>query len=145
MDSRLEYFGQNGFTLIEMVTVITVVAALSAVLIPRFLQPSNFESRTVSDQLISSARQAQQLAMSKANSANVTWSTSNSAKRIRIQYSESGTQTIDITIPNNISITDSSIAFLKSGSASMGSQVVISVTPNARNVCIETTGYTHAC
>ena len=145
MDSRLEYFGQNGFTLIEMVTVITIVGALAAVIIPRFLQPSNFESRTVSDQLISSARQAQQLAMSKANSANVTWSTSNSAKRIRIQYSESGTQIIDITVPNNITITDSNIVFLKSGTANIGSQVVIAITPNPRNVCIETTGYTHGC
>ena len=135
----------NGFTLIELVTVITIVGVLAVVMIPRFLQPSNFESRTVSDQLISSARQAQQFAMSKAASANVTWSTNNTAKRIRIQYNESGTQTIDIAIPSNISITDSSILFLKSGAASISSQTLVSINPNPRNVCIETTGYTHAC
>ena len=145
MDSRPGKIKQNGFTLIEMVTVIIIVAVLAVVTIPRFLQPSNFESRIVSDQLISSARQAQQLAMSKASSANVTWSTDNGAKRIRIQYSESGTQTIDITVPNNITITDNSILFLKNGAADIGSQTTISISPNPRSVCIETTGYTHAC
>jgi len=142
MDSRLR---QNGFTLIEMVTVITIVGVLAVVVIPRFLQPSNFESRTVSDQLISSARQAQQLAMSKASSANVTWSTNNGAKRIRIRYTEGGNQTIDLSVPDNISISNSNIRFLKSGAANIGSQVVIAVTPNPRNVCIETTGYAHGC
>ena len=136
---------QNGFTLIEMVTVITIVGVLAVVVIPRFLQPSNFESRSVSDQLISSARQAQQLAMSKASSANVTLSTNNGAKRIRIRYIESGNQTIDIAVPNNITISNSNIRFLKNGEANVGSQVVISITPNPRNVCIETTGYAHAC
>ncbi len=145
MDSRPGQIEQNGFTLIEMVTVITIVGVLAVIMIPRFIQPSNFESRTVSDQLISSARQAQQLAMSKAAASNVTWSANNGTKRIRIQYSENGTQTIDISIPDNISITNSSVQFLKNGAASISSQVVITITPNPRNVCIEITGYAHAC
>ncbi len=142
MERRLQ---KNGFTLIEMVTVITVVGVLAVVMIPRFLQPSNFESRTVSDQLISSARQAQQLAMSKASSANVTWSTNNGAKRIRIRYTEGGNQTIDIDVPNNISISNSSIRFYKNGAANISAQEEITISPNPRSVCIETTGYAHAC
>jgi len=136
---------KNGFTLIEMVTVITIVGVIAIVVILRFLQPSSFESRAVSDQLISSARQAQQLAMTKATSANVTWSTNNGAKRIRIRYTESGNQTIDIDVPNNITISNSNIQFLKSGKANISAQEVISITPNPRNVCIETTGYAHDC
>jgi MSHA pilin protein MshC len=140
-----KYCKQAGFTLIEMVTVIVILGLLAVVMIPRFLSPSNFDSRTTADTLISSLRQAQQLAMSKATSANVTLTTDNSNKRIRISYSESGTQTIDVGISSNISITNASIPFLKSGAANIASQVSISITPNARNVCIEPTGYAHAC
>ena len=136
---------QNGFTLIEMVTVITIVGVLAVTMIPRFIQPGNFESRTVSDQLISSARQAQQLAMSKANSANVTLNVDDSNKRIRITYTEGGTQNIDVSIANTISVTPSTISFNKNGSADLLTRATINITPNDRDVCIETTGYAHAC
>jgi len=140
----MELKRHQGFTLVEMVTVITIVGVLAVVMIPRFLQPSNFESRSVADTLISSARQAQQLAMSKSSSANVTLSTDNGNKRIRISYIESGSQFIDVSIPNNISITNLAVSFLKSGRSNFGSQATISISP-ARSVCIETSGYAHAC
>jgi len=136
---------QQGFTLIEMVMVITIVGILAVVIIPRFLQPSSFESRSVADLLISSARQAQQLAMSKASTANVTLISDNTNKRIRISYSEGGAQTLDVNIPNNINVTSSSVGFLKSGHSSLGSQTTITITPGTRTVCIEITGYAHAC
>ena len=128
-----------------MVTVITIVGVLAVTMIPRFIQPGNFESRTVSDQLISSARQAQQLAMSKANSANVTLNVDDSNKRIRITYTEGGTQNIDVSIANTISVTPSTISFNKNGSADLLTRATINITPNDRDVCIETTGYAHAC
>ncbi|MGD8925554.1 MAG: prepilin-type N-terminal cleavage/methylation domain-containing protein [Thioalkalispiraceae bacterium] len=139
------YSKQAGFTLIELVTVIVILGLLAVVMIPRFLSPSNFDSRTTADTLISSLRQAQQLAMSKATTANVTLTTDNSNKRIRISYNESGTQTIDVSISNNITITNATIPFLKSGAANIGGQVSIAITPNPRSVCVETTGYAHAC
>ncbi len=136
---------QKGFTLIEMVTVIIIVGILAVVTIPRFLAPSNFESRATADTLISSLRQAQQLAMSKATTANVSVTTDNTNKRIRISYTEGGVQTIDVSIPSNVSITPDTIAFLKNGAANIGVQRTIAISPNPRNVCIETTGYSHAC
>jgi len=136
---------QQGFTLTELITVIIILGFIAIAIIPRFVQPGNFESRTASDVLISSIRQAQQLAMSKATSANVTVTTDNAAKRIRISYNESGVQNIDVEISSNITITSTSISFRKSGEAVLGSQAIINITPTARNVCIETTGYAHAC
>jgi len=136
---------QSGFTLIEMVTVIVILGIMAVAILPRFLGPSNFDSRTASDILISSLRQAQQLAMSKAPSANVSVTTDNASKRIRISYTESGVQNIDINISSNITITSTSITFLKSGAANIGGQQTITITPNPRSVCIETTGYAHAC
>ena len=134
---------QHGFTLIEMVTVIVILGLLAVVMIPRFLSPSNFESRSVSDTLISTLRQAQQLAMSKAPAANVSVTTDNTNKRIRISYNEGGVQTIDVSVPSNIEIGEDTVTFSKSGEA--GAQHNIAITPNPRNVCVETSGYAHAC
>ncbi len=136
---------QTGFTLIEMVTVIVILGLLAVVMIPRFLAPSNFDSRATADTLISSLRQAQQLAMTKAPSANVSITTDNSNKRIRISYTEGGAQTIDVSISANITITATTIPFLKSGAANIGGQQTITISPNARSVCVETSGYAHAC
>ena len=137
---------QTGFTLIEMVTVIVILSIMAVAIIPRFLAPSNFESRTTSDLLVSSLRQAQQLAMSKAPNANVSVTTDNTNKRIRISYTEGGAQTIDVDISTNITITDTTIPFLKSGEANIGGQETIVIGPsNPRNVCIEITGYAYAC
>jgi MSHA pilin protein MshC len=136
---------QTGFTLIEMVTVIVILGLLAVVMIPRFLAPSNFDSRATSDTLISALRQAQQLAMTKAPAANVALTADNTNKRIRISYTEGGAQNIDVSIPNNITITTTTISFLKSGRANIGGQISIAITPNARTVCVEPTGYAHAC
>ena len=128
-----------------MVTVIVILGLLAVVMIPRFMAPSNFDSRTTADTLISAFRQAQQLAMTKAANANVVLTADNSNKRIRISYTEGGAQTIDVSIPNNVTITTTTIAFSKSGEANIGGQVSIAITPNARTVCVEPTGYAHVC
>ncbi|MGD8784434.1 MAG: prepilin-type N-terminal cleavage/methylation domain-containing protein [Thioalkalispiraceae bacterium] len=139
---------QTGFTLIEMVTVIVILGLLAVVMIPRFMSPSNFDSRSSADTLISTLRQAQQLAMSKAPTANVTLTTDNTNKRIRITYTEGGAQTIDTAISSNITIQDRSISFTKNGEASTGGgtlDINITGTPTPRRVCIEASGYAHAC
>jgi MSHA pilin protein MshC len=136
---------QTGFTLIELVVVIVILGLLAVAMIPRFLAPSNFESRSTSDTLISALRQAQQLAMSKAPTANVSITTDNTNKRIRISYNEGGIQTIDVSISSNITITTTTVPFLKSGEANIGGQQTIAITPNPRNVCVEVSGYAHAC
>lgn len=135
---------QYGFTLVELITVILILGFLAVTVLPRFLQTSSFESRTVQDKLISAARQAQQLAMTKAVSANVQLITDNTNKRIRISYSESGTQTIDTDIPTAASITSQTISYNKRGDLTGGSSVDISINPGARAVRIESSGYAHA-
>jgi prepilin-type N-terminal cleavage/methylation domain-containing protein len=135
---------QRAFTLVELITVIVILGFLSVAILPRFLQSDSFEARTVQDKLISAAREAQQLAMSKAVSANVQLITDNSNKRIRIRYSEGGTQTIDTDIPSASSISDQTLGYNKRGYLSSGSGVNISINGGARTVRIEASGYAHA-
>lgn len=133
---------QHGFTLIELVTVITILGLLSVAVIPRFASTSNFETRTAQDQLISAVRQAQQLAMNKAVSANVQLQVDSANQRLRITYAEGGTQTIDVSIADNVTLTATTIGFSKSGDANAAA--TISITPGTRQVRVETTGYAHA-
>ena len=136
---------QTGFTLIELVTVITILGLLAVAVVPRFVSTSTFESRSVEDQFISATRQAQQLALAKAISANVQLQTDSTNHRIRISYNEGGLQYIDIPIANNVSLTATTIGFQKNGDALVATQQVIAITPGSRSVCVETTGYAHAC
>ena len=134
---------QHGFTLIELVTVITILGLLAVAVVPRITSTSAFETRTVEDQLISAIRQAQQLAMNKAISANVQLQTDSANHRIRITYDEGGTQTLDTGLANSIGLTATTIGFLKNGD--VNSAATIAITPGSRQVCVEVTGYAHAC
>lgn len=53
----------NGFTLIELVAVIVLIAILSAIVVPRFIGDSTFKEYTSRDQIVAVARIAQQRAM----------------------------------------------------------------------------------
>ena len=143
--TMMEHSQQHGFTLVELVTVITILGLLAVAVVPRFVSTSSFETRTVEDQLISAVRQAQQLAMNKAIGANVQLQTDSTNHRIRISYDESGTQVIDFAIASNVSLSASTIGFLKNGDANLASSTTIAITPGTRNVCVETTGYAYAC
>jgi len=135
---------QRGFTLIELITVILILGFISVAVLPRFLQSSSFESRSVQDQVISAARQAQQLAMSKAVNANVQLITDNSNHRIRISYSEGGTQTLDTDIPGATSITNTTVRYNKRGDLVGSSVIDININSGEHTVRIEKSGYAHA-
>lgn len=139
---RIQHF--YGFTLIELVTVITILGILAVYAAPRFLHSSAFETRTLQDQLLRNAQEARQLAMTKGIGANVQLQVDNSNKRIRIQYTQAGTQTRDTPIPADITVSNTTINYTSLGEATPASTIVISATP-ARQVCIETTGYAHSC
>lgn len=138
-------YPQRGFTLIEMITVLVILGLLSVAVLPRFMQTSNSESRTTADQLISILRHAQQLAMSKANNANVRVITDNGARRLRLSYTEGVLQIMDTALADSITINNTAVSFLKSGDASLASTLIITINPGARRVCVEPTGYAHSC
>ena len=136
----------RGFTLVELVTVILIVSVLAVFVVPRFLGSSAFEGRTVQEQLISAAREAQQLAMDKGTGAAVTLEIDDGNKRVRIRYNEGGPQTIDYSVPDGITLvsTAPTISYSTLGDASTAMNVSI-IGAGTRNVCIEDSGYAHAC
>ena len=140
------YKNSNGFTLVELVTVITILGLLAVAVVPRMASRSPYESRTVEDALINAIRHAQHLAMTKPVGANVTLQTDNANDRIRITYNESGVQTVDIGIASEIDIDDVTMTFDKSGyvsSSTPATPIDIDIDSGSRTVRVEGTGYAH--
>jgi MSHA pilin protein MshC len=136
----------RGFTLVELITVIVILGILSVFVLPRFLNSDRFEARTVQEQLISAARQAQQLAMDKGTAAAVQLAVDNTNKRIRITYNEGGAQTIDYAVPAGITLVSTAANVSYNGLGDVATAINISILgAGTRNVCIESSGYAHAC
>ncbi len=57
--------GQRGFTLVELVTVVVLLAIMAALVMPRFFSPEVFTSRGFYDQVIATLRYAQKAAVAK--------------------------------------------------------------------------------
>lgn len=56
---------QNGFTLVELITVLVIVGILAVAVMPRFFDRTSFDSRAFYDQTISTLRYAQKLAIAQ--------------------------------------------------------------------------------
>jgi len=54
---------QSGFTLVELVTTIILIAILSVVVLPRLMTSSSYSAFTLRDEFVSELRKAQLLAM----------------------------------------------------------------------------------
>ena len=130
----------HGFTLIELVTVVIILGIVAVTIIPRFVQNDPFELRTAQDKIISAARHAQQLSMTRGNTANIQLQVDNTSKQVTIL--NSGKPAIDL--PAALTYTDATISYNTLGEANAATTLTITGN-NSRQVCIESTGYAHAC
>ena len=86
---------QQGFTLIELITVIVLLGILSAFAISRFPSSQSYSTTVIKNQLIASIRLAQQTALSRAS---VDRSTNSSSLQTQLQITrDSDNWSLNIT------------------------------------------------
>lgn len=138
----------TGFTLIELVLVLTLIGILAAFAIPRFTGPALFASRAAQDALVSAARYAQQLAMTRGKNHTVQLAVAADTYGVLLDGAPvnlpgGGTST---PLPKGAGATPVTVGYDALGNA--GAAVTITISADgeaARRVCIEPTGYAHTC
>ncbi len=79
---------QRGFTLVELITIIIILGIISVVALPRFTSKSSFDSRAFSDEVKSTLRLAQKLAVAQHRNSCVNVTAANVA--IKVSSAEPG-------------------------------------------------------
>jgi MSHA pilin protein MshC len=138
----------TGFTLIELVMVIVILAIISVVVAPRFADNSTFKARGFADQVLATLRFAQKTAIAQHQNVCVALTASTLTLKIDASCATNlmlpDRQSNVLTAPSGISLssTVSSLTFNALGQANSG--VTITVSGITIPITVEAeTGYVH--
>jgi MSHA pilin protein MshC len=140
----------NGFTLIELVTVIMIVGILSVAVLPRFFDRNTFDSRGFYDQVISTLRYAQKVAIAQHRYVCVAITGGNTVKLTQGSgtgcgsplVNPAGGATYEITAPTDVTVSNATFYFDALGKPSLKQSLTVSGYATAITV-EEETGYVH--
>jgi len=137
----------SGFSLIELIAVITLLGIISVVALPRFYNTDAAAIQSARDQVLSAFFTAQQIAMARASSSNA----------VQVNVVESGLNvtengspavanggTYPLTLPEGVAITDGTgtYSFDKLGRTDPG-QIVLTRGSTSATVRVEASGYVY--
>ncbi len=144
--------GIRGFTLVELITTLVIVAVLAVYAAPRFLGSTIFQSRGFSDQVQASLRYAQKVAIAQHhtvcvnitgnNTLALTLSVTNPCDTIL--PSLSGGAKYEINAPSGIVVANASFTFNAIGRPSALQSIAVTGGGMTTTIIVEAeTGYVH--
>lgn len=132
----------------ELIVVISLLGILAAFAIPRFFAADSFSASTAQNELISAARYAQQLGMNQAQSVRLVISSSDYGVQIDSAWiaSPSG-ESYPLPLPRGVTATGQALTYNRLGDTGLSTTATVTLSGGGENrqVCIEPTGYAHAC
>ena len=149
---RHQPYETAGFTLVELVVVLVLVGIMAAYIVPRLTLRSGFDERTLQEELVSTARYAQQLAMMRgpANGVAFIVGTNNYSIQVNgVPITHPNGQPFPINYPNGISVTipapPITMTYTALGDVILPPAPVNIIGTGLIEFCIEATGYAHTC
>lgn len=141
--------GERGFTLIELVTVLIIVAILAALILPRFLGIGGYGADAAQGDVIAAAQYARQLAL--LGDGNITLSVQGSSVTVQSSGQDlpaPGGKGYPITIPATVqpgaSLTFTSATGSVASATQTSSFTLTDSGGDSRVVCISPTGLAYA-
>lgn len=141
----------TGFTIVELVVVISIIGILSVSVIPRFFDTQSYKNRQATDELLAAIRYSQQVAMNRGGDIELILNANNFTVQISgggNLRSPDGLIPYTKTFPNNITATATTINF-----NALGQPINASAIPLTNNTVINigsstitveaNTGYAH--
>ena len=134
---------QCGFTLVELITVVLLLAIISAVAAFR-IDTSSAQVITTRDNIVAGLFYAQQVAIARGNSSTIRFV----ANGTSVTVEENGT-TLDsanypLTLPSGISLTpNATLVFDKLGRTTATSFTLSDGSGTSATITVEATGYAH--
>jgi prepilin-type N-terminal cleavage/methylation domain-containing protein len=138
---------QAAFTLLELIIVILILAIMAAYVQTRPSSSNSYKQDTVVEQIISSARLAQQLHM---NDSSYVFRLVVQANQIDLQRDGASFSPSTLNFPLNfganvtLAATITPINFDRLGATTLN-QINITIDGISKTVCLESSGYIHRC
>lgn len=132
----------------ELIVVISLLGILAAFTIPRFFAADSFSASTAQNELISTARYAQQLGMNQTRSVRLVISSNDYGVQINSAWIASPSGEIyPRSFPRGVTATARTVAYNRLGDTGLAAVTTATLSGGgeSRQVCIEPTGYAHAC
>lgn len=130
----------QGFTLIELIAILVIVAALGATVLPRLINQSSFQLQSGRDTLVSAFLSAQQLAMTRTSAVTL----SLQANQIDVQADGVSQRLGDIQFPlslsTGLSLSSHSFTFDRLG-RTQAANITLSAGGNSLVITVSEMGY----
>lgn len=135
-------FGQRGFTLTELVTIMILVGILAVVVRPRFSGTTALQSRGAADQVKAALRYAQKVAIAQRNNVSVVISSAADSDCSTVLAGGN----VNCVIANNVAVPAKTVTFNAAGQPvpNAADSIVVGTDPDSTTITIQAeTGYVH--
>ncbi len=138
-----------GYTLLELVAVLVIVAILAAVLAPRFMGASGFTGQTTADKLLAAARYAETLAQNQGVATSLVVGASSfsvTQNGAAVANPAQPSTSFIVSLPAGVTITpQTTVSFTRPGVPNATPTFTVAGTGFTASLYITTTGYVYEC